>query len=230
MNNRRHVGLALVTLSAALSVVVIACGQSQDAPSGGGESEVVDSEPGQVPTLGTRIDRVGRPEVSTFLVRAPATALSEYNSEDSFADNSAKYLPAIEKSLAMYDRYDSTVDMDEAMVSKLAKVLADDSIRIDLSKPCAVLPTTGYLDLERAELTGEEPKSCGGRSPNEDAFDTLATFYTNGPARLTPKVTDLVNASTGPAVETFPYLVKPHLLRAPPAPAPSGASTTEPRP
>ena len=61
----------------------------------------------------------------------------------------------------------------------------------------------------------EAPKSCGGRSPNEDAFDTLATLYTNGPAKLTPRVSDLVDASTGIAGRTFPYLVKPHLLRAP---------------
>src|SRR5204863_8040764 len=126
-----------------------------------------------------------------------------------------------------YDGYDNVKDMDDAMLTKLSKILVDDYLRIDLSKPCPVLPTRGYLDLERAELLGKEPESCGGRSPNEDALDALATFYTNGPSKLEPRVTDLVDKSTGEAGKTFPYLAKPHLLRTQPPP---GQAPTTPSP
>jgi len=194
-----------------------------------GEEALVE---GAVPRLGTRIDRIGRPEVTNFLVRNPVVK-EAYNADDSFAvgaENLAKYIGLFKTSLAMYDGYDATVDMDDEAIAKLATILADDTLRIDLGKPCAGVSSTGYLDIERGELTGTESPTCGGRSPNEDAFDTLATLYTNGPTKLTPRVGDLVDTSTGVAGEAFPYLVKPHLLRAPMPTAPAPTSPTTPAP
>jgi len=216
--SRRILAIVGVLLAATTTALVACSNPTEEEPSEEASGEDALIQGAQVPQLGVRIDRIGRPEITNFLIRDPRVK-ALYNADDSFAvpaENAAKYTAAFKTSLAMYDGYDGVADMKDETVTKLSKILVDDYLRIDLTKPCTGVSSTGYLDLERAELLGEASKSCGGRSPNEDAFDTLATLYTNGPAKLTPRIGDKVDTSTGIAGNTFPYLVKPHLLRAPP--------------
>ena len=184
-------------------------GPATDAGEDIGEDAILEGV--QVPKIGDRLDRVSRPETSNFMVREPGLKPA-YNGKDSFtlsADDTRTYTAMFKTSLQMYDAYDGVTDMDDAMVTRLATILVDDTLRIDLSKPCSA---DGYFDLERAELLGTTSVSCGGRTPNEDAFDTLATVFTNGPAKLQPRVSDKVDHSTGISGSIFPYLAEPHPL------------------
>lgn len=201
-----------IVLAGTMLTALFACAQTTTEEETEEQDDAVVTGGATVPRLGTRIDRIGRPEITNFVVKAPA--LKEiYNAEDSFAvspESVAQFTGVLKASLAKYDTYDSVVDMDDGMLTKLAEVLVDDTLAIDLAKPCAGVSSTSYFDIERAQITGAKWTSCGGRSPNEDVVDTLITIYTNGPSKLTPRVSDGVDRSTGVAGETFPYLAKPH--------------------
>lgn len=200
-------------------VVLILAGIAAACSAGEGEEDAFVDESSvrageTVPELGPRIDRIGRPEVTNFVIRDPALK-EKYNAEDSFAIDPAMratYAAAMKAAIAHYDAMDGKTDYDDAKVGKLVSILIDDHLRIDTTKSCSVL-RSGYFAVERGEITGERTTSCGGRTPNEDVFDDLITFYTNGPSRALPRVSDGVDGSTGPAVASFPYLSRPHLLR-----------------
>ena len=220
MSRRLMAMMGLLVIGSTAALVACSSAGVEEPTEEAGEDALIQGA--AVPTLGVRIDRIGRPEVTNFLVRDPRVK-EVYNEHDSFAvpaESAQRYRGLFKASIAMYDGYDGVADMNDETVTKLSNILVDDFLRIDLTKPCSGVSSTGYFDIERAELLGEASKSCGGRSPNEDAFDTLATFYTNGPSKLTPRVTDLVDKSTGIAGNAFPYLVKPHLLRTPPPATP----------
>ncbi len=200
------------------SLVALAACQTQTADEDTAQDEGAATEGESLPTLGARVDRIGRPEITNFVVRD--RALKElYNAEDSFAmpaEAAQKYSAAMRASIVHYDAFDGAKDFDDRSAEALARILVEDQLRIDVSKPCGASGAS-YFDGERAEMLGRPATTCGGRAPNEDVFDTLMTFYTNGPARLTPRVGDGVDfaSSTGPSAAAFPYLAKPHLLRQP---------------
>ena len=171
-----------------------------------------------VPTLGPPADRMGRPEV-TNIIMAGTTVKAAYNAEDTFAvsaTGSATYQQIIRGMLTRYDTFDGVDDATDAETAATAALLVDDALVVDLSRPCDV-NTNGYLAVERAELAGVAPASCGGRSPNEDSIDEVLTAITVGIARTGPVVSDRINQSTGIATNAFPYLLPPHLLTPPPA-------------
>jgi hypothetical protein len=192
---------------------LVGCGEDSPTQPRKQSEDVVD-EPQTVPELGPRIDRIGRPEVTNFMVRVPALKV-EYNGDDSFDvpdGQRAKYLAAISSAIAHYDSLDGTVDHDPAAVAALAAVLVEDHLRIDLSRSCD-LTGEGHFAIERAELHGGEQASCGGRSLDEDVFDQLLTIYTSGFRADAPRAGDGVDRehSTGLSSDTFPYLAEPHL-------------------
>jgi hypothetical protein len=198
---------------AVATLVLVACG-SDRSDTGSSTDDVVDQD--GVPRLGARIDRIGRPEITNFVVRDKALK-QEFNAEDSFdmpEEDLVRYASVMKVSLGHYDAHDGTPDFDDETAQTLATVLADDQLRIDMSLPCDA-QTVGYFTLVRSERRGVEPTTCGGRTPNEDVFDTLITLYTIGPTRNEPAVGDGVGfeASTGKAGNEFPYLAKPLLLR-----------------
>ncbi len=84
-------------------------------------------------------------------------------------------------------------------------MLADFQV-VDVAKPFA---EDGYLEIERALLEGRAHETCGGRSLNNDAQDTMATLiYTGGNG---PRISDGVDQATVPASQSFPYLAPPNL-------------------
>jgi hypothetical protein len=213
MSPLRSFGLVLATCAA-----VVACQtQGDEEQSSQDEGAVAVAAAETVPVLGKRIDRIGRPEVTNFVVRDPALKVL-YNAEDSFdvsAEMLPKYIGAAKAAIAHYDGFDGPVaDYDEKSTAALAAILVEDQLRIDVSKPCDASGAS-YFAAESAEMRGRKATTCGGRAPNEDVFDTLITYYINGPTKDAPTSGDGVGlaSSTGPAGATFPYLVKPHLLR-----------------
>jgi hypothetical protein len=222
------ISLRILGVLVAVCTTLVAC-QSQPEEDDAEQDEGAFMQREKVPALGARIDRIGRPEVTNFLMldrtvapkAGPNPFKEAYNAEDSFtipAERQRRYTDAMKASIAHYDAQDDKTDLDEKMIEKLAGILVEDQLRIDMSKPCTAT-STGYMDLERAEVLGLKSATCGGRTPDEDVFDTLMTLYTNGPSRPSPQVGDGVgpSASTGVSTAEFPYLAKPHLLRPRPA-------------
>ena len=82
---------------------------------------------------------------------------------------------------------------------------------MDTSKPCDFDDPHTYLEIERAQLTGEEHQTCGGRMPNEDALDVTLAFLIGGPAASaqdSDAIRDGVDGATRASLPTFPYLAE----------------------
>ena len=77
----------------------------------------------------------------------------------------------------------------------------NDHLVLDTTKPFS---ERGYLDLERAALTGRSPATCGGRWLNEDVIDVLDSVIVRGWDG--PPIRDGVDHATIPAQPKFPYL------------------------
>ena len=75
---------------------------------------------------------------------------------------------------------------------------------VDVTKPFS---DDGCFEIERAMLADRPHATCGGRSLNDDAMDSLFTLIIgNGE---TP-VRDGADQATVPASRTFPYLAPPN--------------------
>ena len=88
----------------------------------------------------------------------------------------------------------------------LTELILADFLVVDVTKPYAENGT--FLEIERAAGRGEENRTCGGRSLNDDAMDTLLTLLVND--FNGPVVRDGVDHSSRPATRTFPYLAAPN--------------------
>jgi hypothetical protein len=174
------------------------------------DGEVTDagSEAGGAPR---RVDRAGRPFVSRLLVGG--SNRDRWNQQDTYGAQ----LGFIDGDFGvLLDRVD-TLGGDPSdwrpggtpAVHPLRDVLKQDVLVVDTSKPCTV-DTQSYFDVEAyvTGLRGAPNTTCGGRTPNDDAFDaTLSLLHKKSLARL---VSDGVNAPTKPASPTWPYLREPN--------------------
>ena len=84
-------------------------------------------------------------------------------------------------------------------------VLADHLV-VDCGKPYR--EHGSFLEIERAALNRATHRTCGGRTLNDDAMDTLFALLIN--AGTGPTIRDGVDRSTRPASRTFPYLAEPN--------------------
>ncbi len=75
---------------------------------------------------------------------------------------------------------------------------------VDVSKPYA---EDSYFEIERALLNGASHQSCGGRSLNDDAADTIVTMLVN--AGNGARISDGVDQQAVRASHAFPYLAPP---------------------
>jgi hypothetical protein len=166
--------------------------------------------------LPLRIERVGRPEMkNVVLVWKEFDAVNRdlelrdlYNLEDAFhlgKDYAGAYRARINANLAVFDGLDGKTDwpLGADGAHPLTELLLADYLVVDLAKPHC---ENGFLEIERAVLEGREHTTCGGRSLNEDAMDTLYTLLIAGRG---PRVADGVDHASVPAGNTFPYLAPP---------------------
>jgi hypothetical protein len=162
----------------------------------------------------TRFERLGRPEVKNVLlsvngndtVNKTVDLRDLYNLEDVFAVNPAAaeaYRARLDANLAMFDELDGAIawPFPAGNHHPLTEMLLNDHLVLDTTKPFS---ERGYLDLERAALTGQSPTTCGGRWLNEDVIDRLYSVTVRG-WDGTP-IKDGVDHATIPAVPKFPYL------------------------
>jgi hypothetical protein len=130
-----------------------------------------------------------------------------YNMDDRFHPAhvyEGAYRARLNANLAFWDGLDGKVDwpLDEHGAHPLTELVLADYLIVDLAKPYA--EQGSFLEIELAARRGEEHRTCGGRTLNDDVMDTIFTLLItggNGPA-----VRDGVDGSSRPATRSFPYL------------------------
>lgn len=173
---------------------------------------------------GTRIDRMGRAEVTNvFLAVAAHTGLDDhdtlkdlYNSEATFdvlEDNLGRYRDRLYASLFFYDRFDGELDWRlQPGRLPIVDILLQDHLVVDIAQPC---PNDSYLEIERAILRGAAHQSCGGRRPNDDIYSATNTLLIEGLRMDADRLIVVgVDAPTRWAEATWPYLAAPNSQRA----------------
>jgi hypothetical protein len=138
--------------------------------------------------------------------------LDPYNQADPFAIDSAQFRDHFARNLVKFDRIDGKEDWSTAQAATwVARMASGNYLVVDTSKPCAFDDPHTYLEIERAQLTGREYTTCGGRMPNEDALDVTLNFLSRGPsasAQDDEALSDGVESATSKATSTFPYLAE----------------------
>lgn len=171
------------------------------------------------PTVGTQIERMGRPGVNTALTNpfftSAMTAAHEakqdaYNAAGDPATWKASFSADIKASLGVLDSLDNTcgnqfaaaATLNAARYQGLADVLADDQLYVKTNTTtCAQ-----YLAVE-ADATGIIVNAdCGGRKLGYDVIDTTYSALAIG--ALTG-VGDGVPMDDNTVSTTFPYLAAP---------------------
>jgi len=184
-----------------------------------GDDEEEDTKPPPVPTLGTMIDRMGRPAINTALnntfaadVNVTNTAKDNYNK--SLQTSWASYSTEIAKNLAILDGLDANCGNQllagsSAIASRyntLAGVLADDQLYVNTaSSTCGQ-----YLAVEANAVNVVPNNDCGGRTLTYDVIDTSYSVLAVG--ALTGVSDDVGADSDGANIQsntTFPFLANP---------------------
>jgi hypothetical protein len=197
---------------------------------GGAEAEAA-APPPAPPTLGTLIDRMGRPAVNTALnhVFDPAcaapnlcTAKDTYNTDGTPSDWNTNWAPQFYQNLAIFDALDTVCGNQagyNAMLlgttypayTALAGVLAQDALWVNTSSTTC----NQYLAVELATLSGTAPTDCGGRTLTENTIDETynllaGTYAPNPDAGTFGPATNGITAPASAPSATFPYFAAPH--------------------
>lgn len=234
----KKLGFLLLGIAAALTAVAVGCGDdnttssttnttssssgnaSSSSSSGtGGAGGTASCGPAMMPTYGAQIDRFGRPAINTALNHVFDTDMaSQGAAKDDWNTNSdpkswSKYVPDIEKNLAILDSLDTVCGNqlladknknDATRYATLAATLADDRQWLNTDgKAC-----TAYLAVE-ATATGLNPAAkddCGGRGLDYDVIDAS---YSGLAVGALSGVTDGIATPAHAQGKTFPYLAAP---------------------
>ncbi len=176
------------------------------------------------PTLGTQIDRIGRPAINTALNKVfeaddakKQPAKDAYNGDATTTNWVNAYAPEFISNLAIFDGLDGTCGNQLAYTatdagspySTLAGVLASDWLMMDTTKT-----TCGYLGVE-APIVGLGTGNCGGRTLTDDVIDASYSGLAAGTAGFdsstgAPLVGDGIAANDVAFSATFPYLAAPN--------------------
>ena len=170
--------------------------------------------------LPIRIERVGRPEIKNAImsmkefdqVNRDLEVRDLYNLEDAFhmsKDYGGAYRARLHANLALFDRLDGKMDwpLGPNGVHPLTELLLADYLVVDPTRPYAA---DSFFEIEQATLHGRTHQTCGGRSPNDDAMDTLLTLLIN--AGNGARVSDGVDRPATPVSDAFPYLAPPTFM------------------
>ena len=171
------------------------------------------------PTLGTQIDRMGRPAINTagnnaFTVDATAkgTAKDAYNKE---ADETkwAAFTDEVIKNLAIYDALDGVcgnqafvgTGTDKAKYATLAGVLVDDRLWVNTaSTTCA-----NYLGVEANATKFLLNSDCGGRKPSYEVIKLTYGLLAAGVYDATAVTDGTTQVDSKTKVAAFPYFAPP---------------------
>ena len=164
-----------------------------------------------------RLERFGRPLMKSVVlgskdfdtVNRDLDIRDLYNQEDPFKLGPTylgAYRARMNANLAFWDGLDDKTDWPPNAdgAHPLTELLLADFMVVDVSKPYA---EDSYFEIERALLNGTGHQSCGGRSPNDDAGDTIVTMLVN--AGNGARISDGVDQQAVRCSHAFPYLAPP---------------------
>lgn len=158
------------------------------------------------------LDRIGRPEITNVSMvqhEGDAELRDRYNVDRPFnvvKETQGVYEARLLKNINYYDALDKKSDWNDEGKAKLARILADDFLVVDITKPCA---TDSFLEIEKSLVKGQANTTCGGRKITDDIMDTLFTTYIAGLDGA--RIRDGVDAPNKAISNEFPYLAKPSL-------------------
>jgi hypothetical protein len=169
--------------------------------------------------LNVRLESAGRPEVPNMMlgpmqfdrVNRDLEIRDLWNMDDAFHPAhvyEGAYRARLNANLDFWDGLDGKVDWpaDTQSAHPLTELMLADYLVLDLTKP--YVEHGSFLEMELAAREGEEHRTCGGRTLNDDVMDRIFTLLVtggNGPA-----IRDGVDHSSRPASQTFPYLAEPN--------------------
>jgi hypothetical protein len=167
------------------------------------------------PTLGTQLDRMGRPAINTALnhlfdanAATKGAAKDAYNADNSPA-NWATYVPQFKSNMAIIDSLDGVCGnqagygaLGNPDYTTLATVLSADFLWVNTGSTTC----TTYLGVELNAL-GIANTDCGGRTPSENTIDETYSLLAVGAAS---GVSNGITAPASPPTATFPYFAAPH--------------------
>jgi hypothetical protein len=182
------------------------------------DDEELPATPPPVPTLGTMIDRMGRPAINaaligTFEANSTTTNAAKDSYNVSLQASWAGYSTNIAASLAILDGLDAQCGNQllagataaAGRYNTLAGVLAEDQLYVNTAST-----TCGqYLAVEANAVNVVPNNDCGGRAPTYDVIDTSFSVLAAG--ALTG-VTDGINADGDGNIHSnteFPFLASP---------------------
>jgi hypothetical protein len=184
---------------------------------GCGDDEEEDTKPPPVPTLGTMIDRMGRPAINTALnhtfdANATTTGSAKDNYNSSAQASWAGFSAEMAANLAILDSLDTNcgnqllagATVAAGRYNTLAGVLADDQLWVNTAST-----TCGqYLAVEANAVNAVPNNDCGGRAPSYDVIDTSYSVLAAG---ALSGVGDDINADSdgGHSNTAFPFLSSP---------------------
>jgi hypothetical protein len=169
------------------------------------------------PTLGTAIDRAGRPGINLLLTDPfDQSATTKGQQLDSYNQTAitgwSPFTPWIQSSLGIYDGFDgfcgnqlgAAAPVTATRYQVLAQLLDDDRLYLDTSKTTCVQ----YFGVELNQF-GAANADCGGLTPLENAMDTTYSLL------ITGQLSAISNGITSDAHHTasttaFPYLAAPN--------------------
>jgi len=170
-----------------------------------------------MPTLGSQVDRMGRPAINTagnaaFEADKEKADMSKaaYNTS-SDPSKWADFIPEVQKNLAILDSLDANcgnqlaadkTKMDASRYAPLAGVLVDDRLYVN----AAGTACTTYLGVE-ANALGVANSDCGGRTLAYDVIDVSYTVLASG--ALDASIGDTIPISNAAKGTMFPYLAAP---------------------
>jgi hypothetical protein len=169
------------------------------------------------PTLGTQIDRMGRPAINTAITDPFDGNMAQHGMKQDMYNaatpsTATSFEAAFEANLAVLDGLDRNcgnqfaadgTKTDATRYKPLADVLLDDQLYVDTSSgTCNV-----YLGVE-ANATNIIPNTdCGGRTPTEDVVDVSYSVLATG---MVSGVTDGVDRDDKTPGAAFPFLATPN--------------------
>jgi len=158
---------------------------------------------------GNQLDRVGRPEITnvSLVAHDEPDLRDQFNLDRPFnvaPTNQTAYEQRLASNISFYDKVDGKNDWTDANRLNLARILADDFLVVDVSKPCSGV---GLLEIEKAMLQGRAHQTCGGRKLVDGVMEILFSLYIGG--FNGSRVSDGITQPAQPISNKFPYLAPP---------------------
>ncbi len=207
----------LATAVVGLSALAPACSCGDDDDNGGSpdasgvDAPGIDADVNAFPSLGTQIDRAGRPGVSTALIASfltgdgidPNDVKREYNQNDDPATWVADYTAEIASQLGVIDSIDS-IQGDSGCGNQLAYVAANNYTTLAgiLADDRLLINTTLDVCNDYLAVESESAVDCGGRTPVMDVIDVTYGVLVNGGG----PIPDGAVVSAGANDADFPFL------------------------